>query len=149
MIAIRSSPASAPVRRLRQRDAHHPHGGWWEAAELGSRERPRTPRQRPGAEALFPLPAAAEPAPLPGRGGEPGVDGDAERTSVTALPARSLDRARRLGAERELLALIVVGGSLAAFALLPTRPLSGGDLWLAAAALGSGLALLLVGRRFR
>lgn len=126
MIAIRSSPASASVRRLRPGDARHPHGGYREVAEPGAGERPRTPRRRPGAEALF-----------------------AWRTRATLPPARGGGRSRRFAPERELLGTLALAGGLAAAALLPGRPSAGADLWLAAAALGSGLALLLFGLRFR
>jgi hypothetical protein len=68
---------------------------------------------------------------------------------ITLPTARAGGRPRRLTAERELLGILAFAGALAATALLPGHPAAGADLWLVAAALGSGLALLLFGLRFR
>jgi VIT1/CCC1 family predicted Fe2+/Mn2+ transporter len=127
MIAIRSSPASAPSRRPRLRDARHPHGGWREVAEPGAGDALPAPQPRPGAEALF------APAPAP----------------VARFPAPAESRPRGRRAEQELLAALALAAAFAAGALLPGRPPAPGDLLLAAAAVASGLALLLFGLRFR
>jgi hypothetical protein len=146
MIAIRSSLASASVRRLRPGDARHPHGGGREVAEPGARDRARAPHRRPAAEALF---APSRPSP----GGAPSAqvleDRGAERTAVTLVRARAGRRPRRLAAERQLLGTLALAAALAAAALLPAGPPAAADLWLVATALGSCLALLLVGLRLR
>jgi hypothetical protein len=65
------------------------------------------------------------------------------------LLASRAARSRRFAPERELLATLALGGGFAAAALLPARSPAGADLWLTAAALGSGLTLLWLGLRFR
>ncbi len=71
------------------------------------------------------------------------------RLALLASRAARAARSRRFAPERELLATLALGGGLAAAALLPARSPAGADPWLAAAALGSGLALLWLGLRFR
>ncbi len=164
MIAGLASPASAPGRRPRLRDARHPHGGWREVAEPGAGDRPRAPRRAPGAEALFPraerphriaveTPSAEAPAAAVAPNSPPSQD-DLEREAgpgaECALPASAPARGRspiRAGAaERELLAGLAGGALLAAAALCTASPAAGAELWLTAAAVGSVLALLALGR---